>query len=297
MQALNWRQALDRDPKSWVCNIVWGGNQLALESFTTPGLEGYLLSLPCADSRAGGDIYHVTVCGHGVFSKFLLVDVAGHGDSAAHISSRLQQPLAHLMSELDNGAILAELNNRILCDETNGNFATAAAATYNHWDRSLNYAYAGHPYMLIRRNGGWQHLPECCAGPPIGILGDISYFQNEIPLNGEDWLFLFSDAVFEIKRTDGTRLGFEGLVDLLNTIEAEAIGPFYQELVDVLVGVNGGDIFEDDLTLILLKQQQIEESLSARALSSGRKLMMRWMKRKEPRCTTALPELPTAARV
>ena len=297
MESLSWRQPLERDPQSWFCNIVWGGNQLALESFTMPGLDGYLLSVPCADSLAGGDVYHVTVCDQGVFSKFLLIDVAGHGDSAAHISSRLQQPLARLMSELDNSAILEELNNSILTDETYGNFATAAAATYNHWDRSLSYAYAGHPFMLIRRNGVWKLLPECCAGPPIGILGEISYFQNEIPLNGEDWVFLFSDAVFEIKQNDGSRLGFEGLVELLNTIESQTIESFYQALIDALVNVNDGDIFEDDLTLILLKQQQAEETLPDRALSSARKLMMRWMKHKAPRCTTSLTDIPTAARV
>ena len=201
------------------------------------------------------------------------------------------------MNELDNAAILEELNERILREESNGSFATAAAATYNHWDRSLNYAYAGHPYMLIRRNGAWQLLPECHSGPPVGILGDIRYFQNEVPLNGADWLFLFSDAVFEIKRKDGGRLGFDGLVELLNSIETEHIADFYQELVDTLVATNGSDVFEDDLTLILLKQQQATATLSSRALFQGRKLMMRWMKRKNPRCTTALPEIPDAARM
>ena len=78
-QALSWQQQPVQAPDAWLCNIVWGGNELALETFTMPGLDGCLLSVPCANSRAGGDIYHVTVCDHGVFSKFLLVDVAGHG--------------------------------------------------------------------------------------------------------------------------------------------------------------------------------------------------------------------------
>ena len=152
--------------------------------------------------------------------------------------------------------------------------------------------------MLIRRQGAWQVLPECCAGPPIGVLGDLRYFQNEIPLNGSDWLLLFSDAVLDIQRNDGSRLGFEGLVDLLNAIDGDAsVGEFYQATVDALVAANRSVRFQDDLTLILLKQQPPATRLFERALSPLRRLLMRWMKRKETTCATALPELPPPANV
>ena len=295
--ALSWQALPEPAGESWQCNIVWGGNEMALENFSMPGLDGCLLSIPCNSSRAGGDIYHVTVCDRGVFSKFLLIDVAGHGESAARISGRLKQPLARLMSELDNSAVLEALNHQILNQEPDGSFATAAAATYNNWDQTLSYAYAGHPFMLIRRNGQWQQLPECCAGPPVGIVGDLSYYQNEVQLDGNDWLFLFSDALLEIKLDTGGRLGFKGLVEILNRIEADNIAQFYQSALEALVGVNGGAVFDDDLTLILLKQQVADQQFSARAVARLHKLIMSWMKRKDTSCTTALPELPRAANV
>lgn len=287
MQQLNWKVAPAPSPQPWSCNIVRGGNRPALESFKLPGLEGCLLSVPCADSEAGGDIYHITVCDHGVFSKFLLIDVAGHGDAAADLSSRLQQPLHRLMSELDNGAILQVLNRKMLDTEANGNFATATAATYNHWDRSWTYAYAGHPFMLMRATDGhWYHLPECCAGPPVGVVGDAGYYQNEIRLQGDEWILLFSDAVLEIQRPDGSRLGFDGLIGLLQPIHETAIGEFYQALVRALVEVNGGDHFDDDLTLILLRHAPRADKALDRLLQGGQRLMMRWMKRNEKRCRT-----------
>ena len=295
MQTAAWTLPLTGQPESWFCDVVWGGNELALETFNMPGLEGYLLSVPCSDKHASGDIYHVTVCNHGIFSKFLLIDVAGHDDSAARISSRLKQPLAKLMNELSNGAILEQLNGNILSSESSGSFATAAAATYNHWDSSLTYAYAGHPYILIQRDGVWRTLPECCSGPPIGILGDVRYFENEIQLNGEDWLFLFSDAVFEVKREDGSRLGFDGLIELLNSIEQTTIDSFYQALTDALVDINGSNQFADDLTLFLLRQQPTSKKLLSRTTNGARKLVMRWMKRKAPRCNTPLPAFPQTA--
>ena len=297
IQTASWQALPEPVRDSWLCNIVWGGNEFALENFTMPGLDGCLLSVPCNNSRAGGDIYHVTVCDRGVFSKFLLIDVAGHGESAEHISGRLKQPLTRLMSELDNSAILEALNHQILSNEPSGSFATAAAATYNHWDHTLSYAYAGHPFILIRRNGQWQQLPECCAGPPIGILGDLSYYQNEVQLDGDDWLFLFSDALLEIKLDTGGRLGFKGLIKILNGIGTNDIAQFYQSALAALVSVNGGAVFDDDLTLILLKQQIAEQQFSTRTIARLRKLTMSWMKRKDTSCTTALPKLPHVANV
>ncbi|HED19388.1 MAG TPA: serine/threonine-protein phosphatase [Gammaproteobacteria bacterium] len=272
MQTTAWALPLTSQPDTWFCNIVWGGNERALETFTMPGLDGYLLSIPCADKNTGGDIYHVTVCNHGVFSKFLLIDVAGHDDSAAEISSRLKQPLSKLMTELGNGAILEELNSKLLSTESSGSFATAAAATYNHWDRSLTYAYAGHPYILIQRDGVWRTLPECGSSPPIGILGDIRYFEK-----------------------DGTRLGFDGLIALLNSIEQTTINGFYQALIDALVALNGSEQFADDLTLFLLKQQPGSKKLLSRTANGIRKLVIRMIKCKEPRCSTPLPSLPQIA--
>jgi len=199
------------------------------------------------------------------------------------------------MTKPGNGALLEELNGNILSTESSGSFATAAAATYNHWDRSLTYAYAGHPYILIQRDGVWQTLPECCSGPPIGVLEDIRYFENEILLNGEDWLFLFSDAVFEIQCENGTRLGFDGLIELLNCIEQTTIDSFYQALIDALVTLNGSEQFADDLTLFLLKQQPASKKLLSRTADGIRKMVMRLMKRKQPRCSTPLSSFPKIA--
>ena len=290
MRFENWQHPPPTDGQRWYCDIVWGGNQPVLERFSMPGLEGCLLSVPNGQRRHGGDIYHVTVCDQGVFSKFLLVDVAGHDAVAADIATQLHAPLQRLMNQLDNTAILHELNDNILADVEPGNFATATAATYNHWDHSWTYAYAGHPYMLIRRNGVWEPLPECLPAPPTGITADVRYQQNEISLQGDDWLFLYSDAVFEIRRPDGERIGFEGLIRLLNGLpEAHDIDTFYRELVDRLVQENHGADFDDDLTLILLQQTRKNLPVTDRALSGARHLMMRWMKRHDTHCTTILP--------
>lgn len=280
-----WTRPLRTEPVAWFCNVVWGGNQYALQNFQMPGFEGYLLSVPCARSKAGGDIHYITVCDHGIFSKFLLLDVAGHGDSAAAISQRLQRPLTRLMRELDNRAILTELNENILREERAGSFATAAAATYNFWDRSWTYAYAGHPNMLIRGRGTWAELSERGASSlPVGILPGTQYFQNSMSLGEEDWILMFSDLLLEIVTPDGNRLGFPGLISLLDSIQEQEVGAFYQALADRLVEINGSDQFSDDLTIILLKHHTLPEQGGSgwriRAVRAMRKGIMTLMKRR-----------------
>ena len=102
----------------------------------------------------------------------------------------------------------------------------------------------------------------------------------------------------QVTELGGFPRDLDGLLALLNAVDADAsVGDFYQATINALVEVNDSIHFQDDLTLLLLKQQPPESRLHARALSRMRKMMMRWMKRKETTCATALPELPPPVNV
>lgn len=248
------------EPLAWACNVLWGGNRFASQPFQMPGLRGYLLSVPCRGSTAGGDIHYITVCGYGIFSKFLIIDIAGHGDIAANLSQRLKRPLMNLMQEMDNVAILNELNQDIIELDIAGNFATVAAATYNHWDRTWIYAYAGHPYMLVQSTGRWEALYQDGKGTiPVGIMGDAHYYQNTVRLKEDEWILLFTDAVLDLNTVDGGRLGIKGLINILNTVDEKDVSRFYLTLIGTLVHAHGNEEFSDDLTLILLKHSTLPD--------------------------------------
>jgi hypothetical protein len=87
------------------------------------------------------------------------------------------------------------------------------------------------------------------------------------------------------------------LISVLNRIDADNIAQFYQSGLSALVTANNGTVFDDDLTLFLVKQQVAEQQFTARAITYMKKLAMRWMKRNNRACTTTLPELPRAANV
>ncbi|MBN1352893.1 serine/threonine-protein phosphatase [candidate division KSB1 bacterium] len=243
------------DEESWVCDLVWGGNRLARKRFDLPGFEGNLISIPHGQSNVGGDIYFITVCGSGNLSKFLLLDVSGHGEEAARLSERLQEPLYLLMNENDNTALLNELNQHMLDLNLRNKFVTALAATYNNTLNEWLYSYAGHPYMLIRLNGIWQELPaQGVRSLPIGIKQEGLYYESQTILQPGDWVIMFSDGLLDVKNGNGELLEEKGLIQLLNQIEADEIGPFISLFVEKLKELNGNDSFQDDLTFIVLKR-------------------------------------------
>lgn len=272
-------------PAEWVCNVLWGGNRFVKQSFRMPGMEGCLLSIPHGGDHSGGDIYHITVCGHGVFSKFLLVDVMGHGREAAILSQALLEPLGRLATELDNRAILGELNRVIQEQAEYGKFATAAAATFNTWDGSWTYAYAGHPPMMMRRDGRWASLenPGDCV-PPVGIIKGLCFQQNTLVLQSGDWLLLYSDALTDIMMAHAKGQDMLlALCDILNSIDTDHVETFHAALTGKLIAINGGTQFGDDLTFILLRHDDPQADswlarLRGMVLRMGRKMMMNMMK-------------------
>ncbi len=272
-------------PAEWSCNILWGGNRFAKQTFRTPEMDGCLLSIPHGNEPFGGDVYHITVCNHGVLSKFLLADVMGHGKEASGLSEALLEPLARLVKELDNTVILSELNRIIREQKVFRKFATAAAATFNAWDGSFTYVYAGHPPMLIRRNGRWESLEKSDDHAlPVGIINDMRFQQCAVTLQHGDFLFIYSDALTDIIMESGNEEDMiDALIGMMNRIDTDHLETFYTGLVKKLIEINGSTQFGDDLTFILLRYHLPQmTTLFSRSLDGvmrgGRKLVMRAIK-------------------
>jgi serine phosphatase RsbU (regulator of sigma subunit) len=245
-------QSVEKIPLQWYCHIVEGGNNLSSESFDVPGLNGYLLSVPYKDAKQGGDIHYITVCNHGAYSKFLILDVSGHGEDAGQISKQLYQPLFDLLDERDNNKILEKLNEIMISLNLGGKFATVVVATYNRYFCSWTFSYAGHPPMLHFQNNSWQSI-KSSGSAPIGIVDNIEFQQSTIFLQPGDRILLFSDALTEIKLKNNKRLDETGLLKTLSSLAPNNIGTYFKELIQALIKLNQGEQFSDDLTFILLE--------------------------------------------
>jgi sigma-B regulation protein RsbU (phosphoserine phosphatase) len=78
---------------------------------------------------------------------------------------------------------------------------------------TLQYAGGGHPPAVVRA-ARCEHLRLPASGPPVGCFANAKYPTLEMPLVFPTELYLFSDGVFEVRRTQDAA-PLDRLVDFL----------------------------------------------------------------------------------
>jgi sigma-B regulation protein RsbU (phosphoserine phosphatase) len=236
------------------CTEVWGGTGPCDVSVKLAGARGECWSRVYQGGAAGGDIHFLSVCGMSILSKVVLADVSGHGEETAEVSRIIHDALQESIGAHDNSAMLSHVNEAFLRRRTGDfRFTTMVAAILDSRDRSLVYAYAGHPSILRGTGGRFRPVrPEGGAPPgvPLGIIrGEaLRYEQHMTQLAAGDVLVLFTDAFSEARAPGGALLGEEGLIRLLEG--AGTMRP--AELKEHVLGKLSGEL-EDDASLVVLE--------------------------------------------
>ncbi len=181
---------------------------------------------------------------------FLLADAMGHGVAAAlytmHLSS-LWSRYCHLLP--NPAAFAAKVNNelgRVVKDES---FATAVCGMIDAAARTLRFAAAGAPPVVIFRAGGQVEQIEC-PGLPFGIMDDAGYEEAAVELAAGDRLLLFSDGAFEVHNAEGELLGVDGLVRILKRLGYPEASLNAEALEKELLTFSNAIRLDDDVTLI-----------------------------------------------
>jgi serine phosphatase RsbU (regulator of sigma subunit) len=235
------------------CTEVWGGTGACEVSVQLAGVRGECYSRPYGGTDGdGGDIHFLSVCGINRLSKVVVADVSGHGSEAAELSRVIHEALVESIGAHDNSTMLQHVNEAFLRQRTGEfNFTTMVALIFDREDRSLVYAYAGHPSILhgSARTGRFTPVrSECAVGMPLGVREGNEYRQHVVHLEQGDVLAVYTDAFIEARLDDGKLLGQRGLARLLEG--AESMDP--AELKDHVLASLGRE-FDDDASLVILE--------------------------------------------
>jgi serine phosphatase RsbU (regulator of sigma subunit) len=250
----HWNQWFADQHETFRLQGVHTGNDLAWSGFSTRAISGELLSIPANPGGVSGDIHCLSLSGDCDLLTCLLLDISGHGPAIAALSECIETPLKSLLDDHDNCGLLTALNKLLVDMELAGQFATAVAATFDTADGMWRYAYAGHPNMLLFENGSWCELSAIGEhGIPAGIVADAVFYQYEYRLKPGERLLLYTDGATDICLPTGGRLGIQGLVKMLDSLDPGDPKSTLVELMDALVQVNTSEVFVDDLTLLLLE--------------------------------------------
>jgi len=200
------------------------------------------------------DIFAITDSTAGVF----VCDVMGHGMRAALITAIMRGLIEELMPvAADAGKFLTEINRslRAILRRTREPFlATAFYAVADATAGELRFANAGHPspFRLQRDTKEVRPLKDYDArhGPALGLFEKTDYPTCGCPFAVNDFIFLFTDGIYEATNAQGQEFGQERLLQAVRKRIDTPPDQLFSELLAEVQQFSGSQEFEDDVCLV-----------------------------------------------
>jgi sigma-B regulation protein RsbU (phosphoserine phosphatase) len=163
-------------------------------------------------TSVAGDFYDFIVA-NDQQAGLLIADVSGHGVPAALIASMVKlAATSQRENAADPSRLLAGMNAS-LCGNTQNQFVTAAYVHLDSVSRKMLYSAAGHPPMLLLRDGKVLEIIE--NGLMLAAFDFAAYTTVAHPLEAGDRVLLYTDGLIEAANAKGDFFGQEALSALL----------------------------------------------------------------------------------
>jgi sigma-B regulation protein RsbU (phosphoserine phosphatase) len=197
-------------------------------------------------TSVAGDLYDFLL-GDDQHAGLLIADVSGHGVPAALIASMVKMAATSQRAQASHPAALLTGMNSALCGNTQGQYVTAAYVYLDANARELQYSAAGHPAMLLLRNGAVTEIAE--NGMLLAAVPGANYESKSLALESGDRLLLYTDGLIEARNAEGTLFGEQSLAAELKT--SARMTP--SETADHLIGAvqAWARSQDDDLTVLV----------------------------------------------
>lgn len=202
-------------------------------------------------SLLGGDSlgYHWIDASH--FAIYLL-DASGHGIGPALLSvSALNMIKSQALPETDFTApaeVLCSLNEAFQMQRQDNLYFTIWYGVFQRETGILRYAGAGHPSPLLFCRG--EAVRELRSeNVLIGVQPQTHYQGDAVTIRAPAALYLFSDGVFEIRKTDGSIFGYQGLKEYLSLPPAGNASEL-DDLYRTGLRLRQAEALEDDFTIL-----------------------------------------------
>ena len=207
-------------------------------------------------TQLGGDSFGYHWLDEEHFAVYFL-DVSGHGVGASLLSvSALNVLRSQSLPNTDfhdPAQVLDRLNATFVMERQDGRYFTIWYGVFSKKTRQLTYAGGGHPPALLL--GGSQtsvtDLKQLeSQGPPIGWETGLPFETSAVAIEPSARLFIFSDGVYEIEKTDGQNWDYDEFVQFMATL------PPGVNAMDHLLAqgrqLHGSDILGDDFSILEL---------------------------------------------
>jgi serine phosphatase RsbU (regulator of sigma subunit) len=187
---------------------------------------------------------------------FYLLDVSGHGVGAALLSVTVLNDLRSkslIDADLKNPhEVLAALNNTFPSDQHDDMFFTIWYGVFNKMNRNLKYASAGHPPAILIGGGKHQETEVKLLKTPNSVIGGFPgtmFNDNSLQIPNGNAIYVFSDGVYEVDKSDGTMWRFREFQTYLGGISPEN-GSRLSQLFTHVKSLSNSESLNDDFSIV-----------------------------------------------
>ena len=150
-----------------------------------------------------------------------LVDVTGHGITAALLVNRISNEIHSLVrDEMQPKAILYNVNNFILkAFEGMAMFLTMFSAVINLRKGSFTYAGSAHPAVILWRSRENKFTRLDSQNVIIGYESREAdrFVQDVVMMGPEDKVVMYTDGITEVESSQGNQLGIRGFINFFRS--------------------------------------------------------------------------------
>jgi serine phosphatase RsbU (regulator of sigma subunit) len=203
----------------------------------------------------GGDAFGYHWFDENEFAIYI-IDVCGHGVGAALLSASVMNVLrSQSLSNTDfkdPEQVLESLNAAFPSEDNNDMFFTMWYGVYKRSTRELTYASGGHPPALLLSGADINEFRLIELKTPNFIIGgipDFKYEKRKYKVNKNSRLYVFSDGVYEVEKTDGSMWRFDEFSEFLEKLRTET-QPKLDRLYRYAKSLGNSEHLEDDFTIV-----------------------------------------------
>lgn len=194
----------------------------------------------------GGDLYDFYRDGD--YVTFIIGDVSGKGMPAAmFMSSTVTLFRATVKHHLSPHVIMEEINSTLSSNNSLMMFVTAFIGRLHLPTGELTYCNAGHLPPLLVKNGQCRWLEMKEVNVILGLDGAYHFTEQSTTLERGEQIIVFTDGVTEAENTKKELLGFDHLLELLQTAQPPIDD---QTIYDLVCRFSAGAEQSDDIAIM-----------------------------------------------
>ncbi len=226
--------------------------RLSLLPKNIPELSEYEIAVHMETAtEVGGDYYDFHVENNTL--TIAIGDATGHGLNAGTMVTATKSLFNNFA---ENDDILDSLSKISLSlKKMNFRFLSMCLALLKFDNNKVKISSAGMPPVYIYRSGEAKVEEVLLKGMPLGTVKDFPYKLEEIELNSEDVLFLYSDGFPELFNAEKELLGYDKIKEEFRKTAMDTPQKIIENLRKIIDSWKGDIEINDDITFVVVKKR------------------------------------------